>query len=118
MAQPTINPYASPAEASPALRTSGGREWCAVAGMILSLIVPGLFVWDRVFSWPLPSIMENVEIQIAVTLAVFVLTLISIPLGYVGLRSRLWVCGALALVVGSVLSLLMFKFKFAPVLWN
>src|SRR5688572_4826462 len=102
MAQQTINPYASPAEASPGLRKSCGREWCAAAGAFFSLIVPGLFAWDRVVGLPYPP---SVDIQIAVTLAVFVLTLVSIPLGYVGLRSRLWMCGAVALVVGTALSL-------------
>jgi hypothetical protein len=110
-----INPYASPAELPTELSASTGRKWCALAGCVLSLIVPVGIAWEELIG---RIVISTIHVNIAVTLAVFALTLLSVPLGYIGLRSCWWKCGVVALVSGSVFSLWMFKIKFYPVLWN
>jgi hypothetical protein len=82
---------------------------------MLAGIVPAGFLWEQVLGWPIP-VMADVNFNIGLTVAVFVLTMLSVPLGFVALRSRKQVCAVVAIALGSTMSLLIFYLKFYPVL--
>jgi hypothetical protein len=112
-----LNPYASPLGDLVAVeRPSRWRDWVAIAALSCASIGPLIGIWEAIIGWPIPDIMANVPLQIVFFLVIFVLTMCSVPLAVVGLRSRYRICAGCALFFGSVLTAIIFYFKFYPIL--
>ena len=114
------NPYSAPSQpAGQFSRYSGERELCAWLALSLAAIPPAIFLWEHAARLLLlPEIpMGNLYFNCIFTLSVFVLTMLSVPLGVMGVRSRIGVVAGFAAVLGIVESTLIFYVKFYPVLY-
>ncbi len=84
--------------------------------MMLALIIPALALGEYLGLSPrLP--MGNFYFNVVFTTAVFILTMLSIPFGVLGIHSRSSVVAAFAVMLGFIESVVTFYVKFYPVLY-
>jgi hypothetical protein len=113
------NPYKAPSfPAVSGIAAFRHRDWCSWLALALACIVPGLILWDVASRWvPLPRLpMGDLAFNIVFTVVVFLLTMVSVPFGFIGLRSRWSTIAAIATVLGIVNTAIVFYIKFYPVL--
>jgi len=114
------NPYESPTTiAGKGFRDIAGLGLCGYFSLPLAAIVPLVIVWDYVaVHWRLlPRLpMGEWYFNVLFTVAVFLLTILSVPLGTAGLFSRARVLAAVGALFGSLNTLIIFYLKFYPVL--
>lgn len=113
------NPYKAPSfpkvSGIPAFRQ---RDWCSWLSLAQACIVPALVSWDLAAQRvPLPRLpMGDLTFNIFLTVVIFLLTLVSVPFGLVGIRSRRKTIAAIATVLGIVNTAVIFYIKFYPIL--
>jgi hypothetical protein len=118
---PNENPYAAPASAAiPAARQFGGRTRCAWIALALAVILPLLILWESASSdGLLPHLLPapgNIVVDIAVWVTLLVLTMASVPLGFLGVRSRRTEVALIAMLLGIAGASVILWVKFIPVL--
>jgi hypothetical protein len=116
----SVNPYEAPkGYAGRGLPNTAKLHLCGYASLALAAILPLCIAWDRVATQsrllsPLP--MGDWYFNVIFTVIVFLLTILSVPLGIAGLFSRPKMLAAVGTTVGSVNALFIFFVKFYPVL--
>jgi hypothetical protein len=113
------NPYKAPSfPAVSGIAAFRHRDWCSWLALALACILPGLILWDVASRWvPLPQLpMGNMAFNIVFTIAIFLLTMVSVPFGFMGLRSGRRTIAAIATVLGIASAAIIFYVKFYPLL--
>jgi hypothetical protein len=116
------NPYSSPSiPADYDGRTGNPSRWRAASALLaicLAMIVPGLVVlsWVAPRRTLPPPTMRDVYFNIIFWLTVFLLTMLSVPFGFVGVRSKWKSLAYFAIGLGLVGTAFTFYIKFYPVL--
>src|SRR4029453_7767403 len=116
------NPYSSPSiPADYDGRTGNPSRWRAASALLaicLAMIVPGLVVlsWVAPRRTLPPPTMRDVYFNIIFWLTVFLLTMLSVPFGFVGVRSKWKSLAYFAIGLGLVGTAFPFYITFYPVL--
>jgi hypothetical protein len=114
------NPYEAPrGNAGRGFRDTAKLDFCGYASLALAAVLPLCIVWERVAAQSRllpPPPMENWYFNVIFTVVVFLLTVLSVPLGIAGLFSRPKMLAAIGTTFGSANAIFIFFVKFYPVL--